>query len=256
MSRVGAFTVAWVALGAGGCATEPAPDRVAYRASLAALPQDPATAVLACNRVADPLLHGECTTFAAAALVRSGGDGRDPCGGVTHAGWRAACFFEITDAMQLRGEDARTACAQAGTFSDRCLAHALNRDGPEAAAATRDEDAMFRVLSGRARALGLDGKSGPRAAADVVAQHISGRYREAADGPPWPAYTVGTCGTAPAEICALAYRMSVNDAAAGQPLTAPCAGGAAQESVVAAGLPGWGDELSGVAAETWARLCK
>lgn len=228
------------------------PDRAAYIEALRA--EAPTAAAAACGRIQDPLLHGECALFAAAAVAGSGGDGRDVCGGITHPAWRGACFFEVAEAMTLRGPDAREACTQAGDFRVRCLAHALNRDGPEAATSTRDEATMLRVLLGRARALGLSGEDATEAATDVVAQHVAGRWREG--GEPTRTFRRTACGTAGDAACAKAYRLVVKDAARSPRPTAPCAGGATAQAVAAAGLPAWDDDLAPLASRVWAGICR
>lgn len=232
----------------------PDPDRLAYTESLRLLGADPAAAAAACTRIADPVLHGECALFAAASLSASGADGRAMCAGIEHGAWRGACFFEVSEAQQLRGEEARTACAQARDFQTRCLAHALNRDGPEAAEAVPDAASMERVLIGRARALGLAGSAAEDAARDVVAQHLSGEWR--VRGEPARAFRRTDCGTASAATCAKTYRLVVKGAAGTPRPTEPCEEGATRAAVAAAGLPPWDDDLDGIAGGVWAGICR
>jgi len=231
----------------------PDPDRTAYTESLRLVGTDPAAAAAACTRIADPVLHGECALFAAAASSASGGDGRAMCSGIEHGAWRGACFFEVAESQKLRGEDARTACAQAGDFQERCLAHALNRDGPEAAEAVPTASDMERVLVGRARALGLAGAAAEDAARDVVAQHLSGEWRARGDAA--RPFRRTDCGTASAATCARAYRLVVKGARAQRP-TAPCPGGATRAAVAVAGLPTWDDDMDGIAVGVWAGICR
>jgi hypothetical protein len=232
----------------------PDPDRAAYTESLALLADDPAAGARACTRIQDPVLHGECALFAAAAQARAGGDGRPTCGGIEHAAWRGACFFEVAEAQQLRGEDARVACARAGDFQTRCLAHALNRDGAEAAAAVPDAAGMERVLIGRARALGLAGQAAEDAARDVVAQHLSGQWRQRGDAT--RPFRRTDCGTASAATCAKTYRLVVKGAAGTPRPTEPCAAGATREAVEAARLPAWDEDLAPLAGGVWAGICR
>lgn len=227
-------------------------DRHAYVAALQAT--EPAAAVAACEAIEDPVLHGECALFAAAALARSGADGRETCGGIAHEAWRGACYFEIAETMALRGSDAREACGQAGEFRSRCLAHALNRDGPEVANATTDEAAMLRVLIGQARALGLAGREAEEGATDVVAQHVAGRWRQRNDAV--QTFRRIDCGTAGDSACAKAYRLVVKDAAGRPRPTSPCGDGATREAVAAAGLPVWDADLAPLAVRVWAGICR
>ncbi|MEC7946707.1 MAG: hypothetical protein VX265_04005 [Myxococcota bacterium] len=227
-------------------------DRDAYLAALHAT--SPAAAVAACGRIDDPVLHGECSLFAAAALARSGADGRAACGGIGHEAWRGACYFEIAEAMALRGSDAREACGQAGGFRSRCLAHALNRDGPEVANSTTDEAAMLRALIGQARALGLAGREAAEGATDVVAQHVAGRWRQRDDAV--RTFRRIDCGTAGDSACAKAYRLVVKDVAGSPRPTSPCVDGATREAVAAAGLPVWDDKLAPLAVQVWAGICR
>ena len=239
-----------LALACGGA--HPDPDRAAYLGALHA--PTPAQAATLCARIHDPVLHGECALFAAAGLAAGGADGRAVCGGIEHPAWRGACFFEVSEAMALRGGDAREACARAGGFRGRCLAHALNRDGPEAAAATPDEAGMLRVLIGQARGLGLAGGDAEEAATDVVAQHIAGRWR--GGGAPDRTFRRTDCGTGGDAACAKAYRLAVKDAARTPRPTAPCAAGATLAAVQSAGLPGWDPPLQPLAAQVWAGICR
>ena len=230
------------------------PDRRAYTESLRLLAEDSSAAARACVPIVDPVLHGECSLFAAAAEARSGTDGLATCAGIEHPAWRSACFFEIAEAKQLRGEEARTACAQAGTFRERCLAHALNRDGADAAAAVPDAAGMERVLAGRARALGLAGSTAEDAARDVVAQHLSGEWR--ARGDTGQTFRRTDCGTASAATCAKTYRLVVKGAAGTPRPDAPCTSGATLEAVAAAGLPVWDEDLDAIAGGVWAGICR
>lgn len=233
---------------------EPDPDRLAYHASLNLLDDDPVAAAAACTPIQDPVLHGECALFAAAALARSGQDARPTCSGITQSAWREACFFEIADAMQLTGADAREACAGSGQFRDRCLAHALNRLGPQAAQLAPESGAMVQMLAGQARALGLTGRAADDAARDVVAQHLAGQWRERAPDP--PAFRRVDCGTADDDTCTKTYRLIVKDVAKQPRPTGPCAAGATREAVEAAGLPGWHDDVAGPAEEMWRGICR
>ena len=80
--------------------------------------------------------------------------------------------------------------------------------------------------------------------------------RRSRHGPPAP-FTRAECGTASDAVCQEAYRVIIRERTQGsQVATQVCAETVTRESVAAAGLPPWEDEVAALAEAVWDQTCK
>jgi hypothetical protein len=231
-----------------------AADREAYTASAALLSTDPAAAGAACREIADPVLQGDCATFAAKEMAKAKLDPLPLCADVRHTGWQEVCFFESVDAAGLFGDTAIHACQRAGGFRQRCLSHALGRetDREWRQVAPGQEGAFVTWIEGRMPVYGLD-KEVEDIPRDFLARRIADRI--AAPGQR-RRFARADCGDAPEATCTEAYRFYVRKLFRQQDMRAMCEQPVSLEAVEAAGLPGWEDDFAESAPEMWRRLCR
>jgi len=246
----------------GGCPAE-APedaattDRKAYAASAALLGSDPAAAAGECGKIQDPVLAGDCGTFAAKAMAKRKLDPLPVCGAIQHIGWQQVCFFESVDAAGLFGEKAVQACQRAGSFRQRCLSHALGRETDRKWRVVQpgQEPAFLAWLDETMPVYGLDTtvENIPR---DFLAKRIAARVAgEARDQPP-RRFSRADCGEIPDETCQEVYRFYVRRLFRQQDMGALCGQSLVRETIEASGLPGWEDDFADAAPGMWMRLCR
>lgn len=242
-----------------GCGEEAPPDpgavdRDAYTRSAALLDSDPAAAGALCQQISDPVLEGECGTFAAKAMAKRKLDPLPLCEALRHSGWREVCLFESVDGAGLYGERAIQACQRTGGFRQRCLSHSLAREtdrqwrevplGKEAEFVTWIEAKMPEY--------GLD-TSVENIPRDFLAKRIARRLSSTGQS---GRFSRAACGSAPADTCTEVYRFRVRHLFRQQDMRALCAEPVTRERVEAAGLPGWEDDFADSAPEMWRRLCR
>ena len=232
-------------------------DREAYTASAGLLSTDPAAAAARCAEITDPVLAGDCATFAAKAMARRKLDPLPVCAAVRHTGWQQVCYFESVDAAGLYGDVAIEACDRAGGFRQRCLSHALGRetDREWRTVAAGQESAFIAWIEAKLPTYGLDTtvEDIPR---DFLARRIADRIAAGAQGQPTRRFARADCGAAPAETCREVYRFYVRKLFRQQDMGTLCAQPMTLAAVEAAGLPGWETDFDEDAPEMWRRLCK
>ena len=239
----------------GGC-VDPPTDAEAYLAAAA----DPLDAG-ACAAIGDPRLRGECLAMVAAEIAQATGEldvAASRCAQIpAEEAWRGECYFLVVDAVELIGEDARRLCQEAGQYRDRCLGHALQREGrPLLLAAPRGEErAAFRALLERATFyFGDDEAVAGQKVWHLVAEFVASRDR----GQP---FTAATCGEIPWRLCRTGYltraRYHFRDTGAStEQLAAACAAlPVSPEEAERYGLPPWTEDVDVPVQAALEKLC-
>ena len=232
-------------------------DRKAYAASAALLGSDPAAAAGECGKIQDPVLAGDCATFAAKAMAKRKLDPLPVCGAIQQIGWQQVCFFESVDAAGLFGEKAVQACHRAGSFRQRCLSHALGRETDREWRVVKpgQELDFLAWLDETMPVYGLDTtvENIPR---DFLAKRIAARVAGETTGQPPRRFSRADCGEIPDETCQEVYRFYVRRLFRQQDMGALCGQSLVRETIEAAGLPGWEDDFADAAPGMWMRLCR
>ncbi|MEL6347354.1 MAG: hypothetical protein AAFV53_29840 [Myxococcota bacterium] len=154
-----------------------------------------------CDAIRDPALHGECVAMSAATIADADADRRraDPLCRKLDADdpWRGECFFLISDALNATGEDAQAICADAGIYAERCLGHALQREGAALLQVTPrgQESQAYQDLYQRALAL-FEGNQrvAGRKVWQIFVDQLAARDIDAPFSP-------AICGSVPDELC-------------------------------------------------------
>lgn len=247
-----------LALGWGAVACRGTPESDPQRYLQAVGEADPA----ACLAIGDADLQAECRAFATWELARQGRpeEAEAACGEMPAGPWRDECWFQLSDLLAAEGDRAKALCAEAGSWRDHCVAHAMGREAQAmlAASALGEEARVFPEVEALARAY-VGPRKGPARARGILRKALAART------PPGADFDVATCGTAPASLCRDAYAQVVAEAAglaeperAGAEVDAlgrVCAAGPSLESVRAQGLPAWTPGSESVALEAWTLLC-
>ena len=209
-----------------------------------------------CQEIQTPTLQGECLLYTAGQAARMGEHAEYLCDSITHPGWQQACFFELSDAAGLVGEEAMSACAKAPDLKDRCLSHAIVRHAGRVAERFQlgEENEFIAWIEEQANDYGLNDHQ--QVVSDVVAQHISSRAcSEPIDGV-CPPFSTADCGAVSAELCQQAYRITARSAARKQPLGTLCASPIIHDRIRDAGLPVWAPNYTRPAIEVWEQVCR
>ena len=195
----------------------------------------------------------ECVAQAARELAVQGRgeEARSACQGLAGGPWRDECFFLVTDTLDLRGDEARRACQDAGQWRQQCVGHAMARDAHDIMAELglgHEDEATERIVQEVATYVGAR-QAEPRARA-ILADELAGR----AEG----ALSALDCGTAARDLCRDAYSERVRRAAGGQEARwrQACGRTVDRQRVEAAGLPAWEPDMEPVALDAWKRLCE
>ncbi len=221
----------------------------------AALHGDPAR----CMAIDAPQLRGECLAMAARDQARAGAleDALQTCATMPDGDpWRDECHFLTSDAVEATGEQARDICARAGRFTDRCLGHALGRDGRALlhAAAPGTEREVYRQLREQAQRYFDSDRDAGRKLWHILVEFVASR-----DGA--QPFSAATCGTLPQNICRSAFlsrmRFATRDAGVSEEVlyqrcdSLPVTAAQATE----AGLPTWTPDAESIARGAWKMLC-
>lgn len=237
------------------CAAEGPGDPEAYAEALAS--GDPA----ACAAVADPALAADCRAWLARERAVAGDvEGAAAlCRALPEASaMRGECFFLVADGVSASGEQARSLCAQAAPYDQRCLEHAVRREVAAAVGTLeRGEEAAVEARAEAVAAAWVGRGRGRRFARHILSKRIA----ERADQP----FSAATCGTVSAVVCSRAFelrvdawiqaRAAVEDAHAKVTLEPVCPPPVTREAVAAAGGPLWAEDADGVVADAWRRAC-
>lgn len=197
--------------------------------------------------------------MAATTLAEQGSleDGLAACEAMTDGDpWRDECFFLIADRTSAYGEQAKTICARAGRYVDRCLGHAFGREGREVLTQLSygEELTAYRALRERSQDYFTDQRTGAKKLYHLMVEFVASRD---IDQP----FSAATCGELPEGICQAGFltrlRFSIRDARGSEhtlhelcrhrPITA--------EAAAAAGLPTWTEDASPTAQAAWGQLC-
>ena len=209
-----------------------------------------------CREIASPTLQGECLLYTAGDAARLGEPAEYLCESITHPGWQQACFFEISDAAGLVGDEAITACKKAPDLQDRCLSHAIVRHAGRVADRFQlgEESQFIDWIHEQADLYGL--KDYQRVVSDVVAQHISSRACSDDTDGVCPPFSTSACGEVSADLCQQAYRITARSAARKQSLGPLCASPITRVRIQNANLPAWQPDYARPAIEVWEQICR
>ena len=235
-------------------ACAPTTDAEGYLAAVAE-PDNPAL----CDAITDSWLAGECRAMAAS--TRAGQDdlegGLAICRKMPESDpWRDECFFLVSDRITAAGEQAKTICDQAGRYQDRCLGHALGREGRAMLqdVAPGEELDAYRALREKSAIYFDDEQTAARKLWHMMVEFVASRD---IDQP----FSAATCGQLQENICRSGFltrlRFAVRDAhGTEQTLHDICRQRPVQvEVAVAAGMPAWTADADGIAQSAWKRLC-
>jgi hypothetical protein len=243
-----------------GCSTDPPEDPalIDARAYAEAIKTpDPHQALQLCERITDASMHGECTMFAARQLAASGGDAVGVCDAL-QAGWQEVCLFEIIDSSGMRGGDAVASCQRTGSFKERCLAHALQREErPISEQFPPGQEAeMMEYIRAQVTFFGLDGLTEEAIDEKMTARIITERVLRMGQPRGSVPMSRALCGTATDAVCIEAYRIYVTKVGGPGRVPKDCTVPLSTNQVRALSLPIWTEEFQPLADEAWRQLCK
>lgn len=214
-----------------------------------------------CSAIQDAALGRECVALAAGELARQGevAAGLGACRGLQTGRWRDECVFAVVDLGDLRGEAARSGCAQAGAFADRCRGHVLRKLAGEALPAFGIGQEAEALAAMEALVAAWAPQGGPDRASLLLVEHLAGRSPEQPFGR-------SHCGSLDPERCAQVYAQRVQIAGRalaggahafpdGPPWLAACPPPVSPGRAAALGLPTWDPEMHATVTSSWERLC-
>ena len=219
---------------------------------MAAIEQDAG----ACASIRDLALNGECMAFAAADRAEADWEGAQAdCAAIGHSLWADECGFMVCDRAAVTVVEARSCCASAGRYSERCIGHAVSRAayavletiplGAEQRAWEATRDVCVDAL----------GEGGADRAADLYVKWLLDRVEGAT-------LRLDDCGTAPTHLCADVYAELVarRARAAGTEPAAfarrACARVVTRQRAEGLGLPGWEAPVDEAVQQAFKRMCR
>ena len=224
-------------------------DRAGY---LAAIEEGPE----ACAAIAAPALAGECMAFAASSRAQTDPQGAQAiCAAISDPVWADECGFLVCDAVGVSVTEARTCCAAAGRYSERCIGHAVSRAAYavlEDVGPGGEQRAWDATLDVCVQALGTGGSD---RAADLYVKWLLDRVEG-------PALRAEHCGTAPRDLCADVYAELVARRAREEGVEPErfarraCAKVVTRARAVSLGLPGWEPQVDGAVQAAFKRMCR
>lgn len=219
---------------------------------------DPQQALVLCRQITEVSMHGECTMFAAKQVAQAKGNAVAICDELDDVGWQQVCLFEIVDASGMSGEEAVSACARTGSFQERCLAHALQREemGISRNFPPGKEAEMMAHIRERVTLYGLDGLTEEAIDEKMAARIITERVLRAGMPRGSVPMSLSLCGTATEAVCVEAYRIYVTKVGGPGRVPKDCSVPMNVERVRAVGLPTWVEEFQPLADQAWRHLCK
>lgn len=235
------------------CADAPN-DRELYLQSLEA---EPTEAVATCVQIEDEILRGECITVVAGKAAKAGEDTQSafaPCAALEDPLWSAECWFWVTDSLQLTGDEAVDSCKNAGQWRPNCLGHAVGR---EMRAMEKKHDVVGQedlLLTEIGVIIQRYKPNAPKpqqavAARATLAQIIRARWKDSA-------FDQQLCGVAEPEVCALAYRGTLDLDPNRVVVADVCAAPITLERVAELGARPWTAGSEALAIQAWADWCE
>ena len=217
------------------------------------LPSDQMPA--ACVEIGDADTRAECLAQAAAALAP--GDlpaAVEACRAAPEGMWRDECWFLLSDKASLMGEPARTWCAEAGRYKERCRQHAMLREMHSVERPTAvGEEATLRAQT--AALVDLYHSDETEEKREIMtnaalAQQLSRRWAEAP-------FREEDCGTESRRVCAMAFEAHVWSALERHGMDELCQDGLppSLDALQALGELGWEGE-SDIPGQVWTRTCR
>ena len=156
----------------------------------------------------------------------------------------------------MTGARAEQACAQTGSFQSRCMYHALLREEDSLASqfpSGKEQELMLAILE-RMKKLGVEEVEEEPLYAILTARIIARRFEASWKKNRQEVFSADFCGTASANVCTNAYRISIKQIGKGK-RPSNCSLPMQVDTVRATGLPVWDVSFDQQAQKAWKSLC-
>lgn len=240
------FVTSWLL---GGCEPSAPTDEQRYRDALSG-PLDGAAGT--CGAIAEPRLRGDCQSAAATRLAASGRypDAQQVCDAILDPLWHDECWFGISDAAGLLGEEAAHACKKANRYQIFCRRHTLQRAAAQMEVAVGEEPEAIRRYGRLVEELLAvpSAEVQQHTANTLLTERLSERWREQPFDP-------ALCGALTPTLCRHAYWYTATQLLG--EMRAVCDDPPIRSSATeAVGLSGYTEAGAPIAEAVWADLCQ
>jgi hypothetical protein len=228
-------------------------DRPNYLRAISMTPGEEAEAL--CLELKNGLLRGECQAYNAEGVAATGDQALVSrlCGSIEAPVWREECFFLTTDRLDLTGDGAVEACANAGRYRGNCVGHAIGREmkGIERRFGKVGQETMLydAILKTVSRYKPGAPPAQRKVTADsLMARILASRWNEAP-------FDKALCGKATDALCARAYRTNLDAAPPQIAIEGLCDRPVTLQEAEAIGARTWTPDSEELARVAWAQLC-